>query len=337
MDNQMKVNNRSALHGNDLDPFGFLLGPSTAESSMEDHLFGGVYSVLNDQDQDQDQDPDHDDDDDDAELSPFEPTPIGPNGVISVDKISLAAAPWHSDKYFFESLKLLLEENPASVRRPIARQGDSRALPRWPRKDQGAAKRESQTSTSDSSTSRSCDGEASGGESVSSSAFRSTHLEQWNQRYDELVRFQRDFNHCLVPIHWPRHPSLAHWVKRQRHQYTMKMEGKHSTMTDERQALLEDLGFVWDSHAASWEERWNELNGFRDRRGHCNVPKKCPENPQLAIWVKCQRRQFKLLSEGRNSNMTRERFEKLSVLGFVFNPRLKKNDHRTGERRIWQV
>jgi hypothetical protein len=95
-------------------------------------------------------------------------------------------------------------------------------------------------------------------------------------------------------------------------------------MTDERQALLEDLGFVWDSHATTWEERWNELSGFRDRHGHCNIPKKYPENPRLPIWVKCQRRQFKLLSEGKKSNMTRERIEKLRFLGFVFNPRLDK-------------
>jgi hypothetical protein len=323
----MKVN-RSALQDNDLDPFGDVLGPSTADS-MEDHLFSEASSVLDDQDQDHDDD---DDDDDKVELSPFEPTPIGQNGVISVDKVTLEAAPWHRDKYFFESLKLLLlEEKPASERQPIVRQGDSRALPPWPRKYQ-VVKRERQTS--DSFTSISCDGGASGGESVSSTAFRSTHLEKWNQRYHELERFQRDFNHCLVPLNWPRNPSLAHWVKRQRHQYRMEMEGKHSTMTDERLTLLEDLGFVWDSHAASWEERWNELSCFRDRHGQCNVPKKYPENPQLAIWVKCQRRQFKLLSEGKNSNMTRERIEKLSLLGFVFNPRFKKNHRTTGERQV---
>ena len=95
-------------------------------------------------------------------------------------------------------------------------------------------------------------------------------------------------------------------------------------MTEERQAALARLGFVWDSHAAGWEERWDELREFRERHGHCNVPKKYPENPQLAVWVKCQRRQFKLFSEGKSSNMTRQRIERLQVLGFVFNPRLKK-------------
>jgi Fe-S cluster biosynthesis and repair protein YggX len=57
-----------------------------------------------------------------------------------------------------------------------------------------------------------------------------------------------------------------------------------------------------------------------------NVPKKGPENHQLAVWVKWQRRQFTLIGERKYSNLTKERIEKLQVLGFDFNPRVKKND-----------
>ena len=77
-----------------------------------------------------------------------------------------------------------------------------------------------------------------------------------------------------------------HWVKRQRYQYKLKKEGKHSNMTNEREEALNRLGFVWDSHAVFWEERFNELKAFRDTHGHCNVPTKLPDNPQLAIWGK---------------------------------------------------
>lgn len=66
----------------------------------------------------------------------------------------------------------------------------------------------------------------------------------------------------------------------------MKKEGKHSTLTPERQEKLEKVGFVWDSHAAGWEERWKELRQFRDEFGHARVPKKYKANPQLAVWVK---------------------------------------------------
>jgi hypothetical protein len=102
-------------------------------------------------------------------------------------------------------------------------------------------------------------------------------------------------------------------------------EGGHSTFTEERQQALKALGFVWDSHAASWEERWNELREFKEEHGHCNVPKKYPENQQLAVWVKRQRRQFKLYSSGQGSkSMMLPRIERLQVLGFVFDPRSRR-------------
>lgn len=66
----------------------------------------------------------------------------------------------------------------------------------------------------------------------------------------------------------------------------MIQEGNHSTLNVDRLEALEKLGFVWHSHAAMWEERWKELREFRDMNGHCRIPKKFPENPQLAVWVK---------------------------------------------------
>jgi len=152
-------------------------------------------------------------------------------------------------------------------------------------------------------------------------ALRRGHVEQWGKRYSELVEFHKQHGHCLVPLNWAPNPSLAHWVKRQRYQYRIKIEGKHSTMSDERERALQELRFSWDSHSAAWLERWEELANFKRCYGHTNVPKKFSENQPLAVWVKCQRRQYKLFVEGRNSNMTSERIQFLQSLGFVFNPR----------------
>ncbi|CAJ1932798.1 unnamed protein product [Cylindrotheca closterium] len=154
--------------------------------------------------------------------------------------------------------------------------------------------------------------------------FRSSQLEQWNTRYQELIQFKEEYNHCSVPLHYPNNPSLAHWVKRQRHQYRMKKEKKRSTLTDQRQDMLESLGFIWDSHATAWDERWDQLSKFRDEHGHSRVPKKYTPNQPLSIWVKCQRRQFKLFSQGKPSNMTIERIRMLKALDFVFDPRSRK-------------
>mmetsp|Transcript_27126 Transcript_27126/g.64854 ORF Transcript_27126/g.64854 Transcript_27126/m.64854 type:complete len:102 (+) Transcript_27126:1101-1406(+) len=94
------------------------------------------------------------------------------------------------------------------------------------------------------------------------------------------------------------------------------MENKQSTMTSERVKLLEDIGFIWDSHASTWEDRLNELKEYAAVHGNCNVPSSYSGNPKLATWIKCQRRQYKLLQEGRTSNMTLERMKELEKIGF---------------------
>ena len=174
--------------------------------------------------------------------------------------------------------------------------------------------------TSPTTTSRGS-GSGSSGSASASVKIRAHQSTQWNERYEELIRYKKEFGHCVVPYHYKQNAKLALWVKRQRHQYKLKYEGQHSTMSDEREAALEQLGFVWDSHKAVWQERINELVEYRKKHGHCNVPAKFAENSQLAIWVKCQRRQYKLFCAGERSNMTQARIEKLSEVGFVWDPR----------------
>ena len=226
----------------------------------------------------------------------LEPTPIAPNKIHVVEKIELKDALRHEDNTLIKCLSDLLPKkdfydscdliDPTHIN----------------------INNDYDVSSDDSSIGR----------------FRESHLEKWSQRFQDLVTFKEQHGHCLVPLEYAENPSLAHWVKRQRCQYKVKQEGKHSTLTEEREVALERLGFVWDSHRAAWEERLREIALFREIYGHCNVPSKYPENPQLAIWVKCQRRQFKLYCDGKKSNMTTERILKLNQLGFAFTPRMRK-------------
>ena len=38
--------------------------------------------------------------------------------------------------------------------------------------------------------------------------------QKWYTRFQELVEFQREHNHCLVPLNWPQNRPLARWGKR---------------------------------------------------------------------------------------------------------------------------
>ena len=128
--------------------------------------------------------------------------------------------------------------------------------------------------------------------------------------------------------------SSAQWTKRQRYQYKLLQDGKHSTLTEDRMSALNRLGFVWQSHNAVWMERYNDLIAFRAKHGHCKVPTKYPANPQLAVWVKCQRRQFKLFFQGQRSHMTVQRAKMLAKADFVFNPRNLKDGAELTKQQV---
>lgn len=152
--------------------------------------------------------------------------------------------------------------------------------------------------------------------------FRPYQEEQWVEQFQELLRFKEKNGNCLVPHNFPENQTLSRWIKRQRYQYKLKQEGKVSTMTAIRVQQLADAGFVWDSHAAAWQERLGELREYVKANGDCHVPSNYPQNPQLATWVKCQRRQGKLYWNGRPSNMTMERVDELTKLGFAWGIRI---------------
>jgi Helicase associated domain len=97
--------------------------------------------------------------------------------------------------------------------------------------------------------------------------------------------------------------------------------GRHSTLTDQREKELDEMGFIWDSHRASWHERLASLKEFHVQYKHTNVPSNYEDDKPLAVWVKCQRRQMKLFRRGVKSTMTQERIDALEALGFDWNPR----------------
>lgn len=80
------------------------------------------------------------------------------------------------------------------------------------------------------------------------------------------------------------------------------------SLTAEQMQRLDGLGFCWDAREANWEQRFAELVAIKQQRGHCDVPRDWPENPELAGWVLRQRY--------REHTLGPERIKKLEGLGF---------------------
>ncbi|KAG7372988.1 helicase domain protein [Nitzschia inconspicua] len=154
--------------------------------------------------------------------------------------------------------------------------------------------------------------------------FRKYQTSQWDDRFNELLHFQQEYGHLLVPHSYLPNPTLSQWVKRQRNQYKRKQMGLHSTLTNEREELLLEAGFIFDSHRAVWQMRFETLKAFYMANGHCGIPAKF-EDVSLNVWIKHQRRQYLLSMIGEKSTMTEERIAALNSIGFDWNPR---NLHR---------
>jgi hypothetical protein len=237
-----------------------------------------------------------------------EPTPIGPpQNVKLVDEVAVCEIILQCDDSFVDTLAMLL----LSKKRNTGTDDQDDSFFHQERKKQ---KRNSDSSTSLAPLMFEINASFQEG-------LKLVKVDQWYERYQELCRFNQKHGHCLVPHNFEGNPALAQWVKRHRHQYKLKKHGRHSTLTDKREAALEKLNFVWDSHGAIWDERFNDLLVFKSLHRHVNVPSTFPEDPQLSIWVKCQRRQYKLFQTGQKSNIKQGRVAKLEKVGFVFNPR----------------
>ena len=178
--------------------------------------------------------------------------------------------------------------------------------------------------TTDAST-RKCDRDTSA--DSSQQRFKPFHEVKWSHRFKELLDFHKMYGHAAVPHTYPANPQLARWVKRQRRQYKlMKERSQASTMTPERLNLLNDLGFIWDSHNVNWNEKWHALMQFKKQYGNANVPSNYADK-KLATWVKCQRRQYKLYTDGKASAMSADRIRQLEQIGFEWEIRASANNN----------
>jgi hypothetical protein len=149
-------------------------------------------------------------------------------------------------------------------------------------------------------------------------------LTAWEVRLSELADFCKIHGHCNVPKHYSKNPKLANWVATQRFEYRLHLKGKTSPMIILHIQKLEGLGFEWDSHGTTWEDRLGEFADYRKIHGNCNVPNRYSESPKLANWVANQRYQYRLQLEGKKSHMTPRRIQALESLSFEWKPSISR-------------
>jgi len=94
--------------------------------------------------------------------------------------------------------------------------------------------------------------------------------------------------------------------------------GARTSMTRERMALLESIGFQWAKRKGfhAWMDKFNELREYKGHHGNCDVPTRNGPNPSLGRWVSTQRAEYRKFQQGRSKPMSLEKVDMLNQLGF---------------------
>jgi hypothetical protein len=86
----------------------------------------------------------------------------------------------------------------------------------------------------------------------------------WQKSFDALIVYKAEHGDTRVPRLYDKNTKLGEWVTDQRRQLKFNMEGKPNTMTDERKAKLDELGFVWQVRDRSdWNDRYEKMLEFK--------------------------------------------------------------------------
>jgi Helicase associated domain len=145
----------------------------------------------------------------------------------------------------------------------------------------------------------------------------------------QLLMYKAENN--TYNVQQDEYPELHTWMgnlKKMYKQYAAFADGPHAgslkrgmTCTVAQIKVLESLHIPLTSRGNShWNRFYDLLWQYKDQHGHVLVPRVC-EIPGLGDWVTDQRRQYKLLKEGKVSQMNKERRDKLACLGFAFTVR----------------
>ena len=110
----------------------------------------------------------------------------------------------------------------------------------------------------------------------------------------------------------------------QRSQCTPLKSGKKSSISDERIAKMERLGFKWNydsqfSLTIAWNDQFSEIMKFKQHWWHCDVPQKYSKNPNLGKWTRHQIRQYRRLNSGKKYSISDEKIAQVERLEFKWN------------------
>merc|ERR1712194_580010 len=109
--------------------------------------------------------------------------------------------------------------------------------------------------------------------------------QQWENYFTLLVKYKDREGHCNVPDkHKEDGEKLGTWLDRQR------QANRKDKLNADQIKRLDEIGVVWEVLIQQWENHFTLLVKYKDREGHCNVPRSHEEDGiKLGAWLDKQR------------------------------------------------
>lgn len=162
--------------------------------------------------------------------------------------------------------------------------------------------------------------------------------EGFEKRFFELESFKEEFGHCNVPLKYAANPPLGHWCSTMRNSYNKIQNGLKpaagSLSQQERIDRLEDIGFQWKPYEEGFEKRCRELIAFKDKFGHCKIPRNDPAYQSLVQWCDRLRFTYDRIKKGLNTdrNLQQDRIDRLEEIGFKWKVAIYESEERFEKR-----
>eukprot|EP00804_Cyclotella_cryptica_P020157 CCRYP_014932-RB/>CCRYP_014932-RB protein AED:0.07 eAED:0.07 QI:215/0.81/0.75/1/0.63/0.58/12/3112/737 len=159
---------------------------------------------------------------------------------------------------------------------------------------------------------------------------------RWNASFRHLKSYKDKHGNLEVPNGYrpvPGGKQLDQWILRQRRLF------KEDKLPVELIKKLEMLGlnlkgrgrpFGYES-SESWEQSYHELSKYHEKFGHTDVPEVFQSNLSLGVWVKKQRKLYKM------GALHQDRVQKLSEIGFLFHRKENASSITPWETRVSEL
>lgn len=145
----------------------------------------------------------------------------------------------------------------------------------------------------------------------------------WKQGYAELVKYKEEHGDLDIPSQYITKDGFQLGSLVGNIRYASAYGTRSTFLTPEHEAMLTELGFIWDKLDYVWEQNYLACMKFKLENGHLNIPSDAVSEEGLAIgaWI---RRMRKIRIGKVVGRLTDSQINKLDEIGFSWEDHFTK-------------